>query len=137
MRIVPWQRFSDLAPYLYAADVLIIPPSLEPLEQHGTTVLPIKLFLYLAAGRAILAPIAPDTAELLRADANAALVPPGDIDAMLDMLRRLIHDVPLAERLGAAALETARDPDLGQPRHPHQGVHHSPPGRHPRLTVTS
>jgi hypothetical protein len=28
-----------------------IPPSLEPLTQHGNTVLPIKLFLYLA-GRA-------------------------------------------------------------------------------------
>jgi glycosyltransferase involved in cell wall biosynthesis len=108
VRVVPWQPFRSLAPYLYAADVLIIPPSLAPLE-HGTTVLPLKLFLYLAAGRAILAPVAPDTSELLRAGENAALVPPDDVPAMLDMLRRLAADPALAERLGAAALETARE----------------------------
>jgi len=107
-RVVPWQRFGDLAPYLYAADVLIIPPSLEPLERHGNTVLPIKLFLYLAAGRAILAPTAPDTAELLSDGKNAALVPAGEMDAMLNSLRRLISDPAYAQRLGARAREMAQ-----------------------------
>jgi glycosyltransferase involved in cell wall biosynthesis len=107
-RVVPWQRFGDLAPYLYAADVLIIPPSLEPLERHGNTVLPIKLFLYLAAGRAILAPIAPDTAELLSDGKNAALVPPGEMDAMLNSLRRLVSDPVYAQHLGAEAREMAQ-----------------------------
>jgi len=108
VRVVPWQKFSELAPYLYAADVLIIPPSLEPLQRHGNTVLPIKLFLYLAAGRVVLAPEAPDTAELLKDGVNAALVPPGDLEALLTTLRRVTSDTALAERLSAGATEAAR-----------------------------
>ncbi len=109
VRIVPWQRFSDLAPWLYAADVLVIPPSLAPLERHGNTVLPIKLFLYLAAGRVILAPVAPDTAELLVDDANAALVPPGDVATAVARLRALAASAEQVERLSAAARRTAED----------------------------
>jgi glycosyltransferase involved in cell wall biosynthesis len=107
IRIVPWQRFADLAPWLYAADVLVIPPSLEPLRRHGTTVLPIKLFLYLAAGRVVLAPQAPDTAELLRDGVNAALVPAGDVQATVATLRALAADPARAQRLGAGARRTA------------------------------
>jgi glycosyltransferase involved in cell wall biosynthesis len=107
VRVVPWQRFSDLAPWLYASDVLVIPPSLVPLEQHGNTVLPIKVFLYLAAGRVLLAPIAPDTAELLDDGKNAALVPPGDVDATIARLRALAADPAEAERLGQGASITA------------------------------
>jgi len=106
--VVPWQRFGDLAPWLYAADVLVIPPSLAPLERHGNTVLPLKLFLYLGAGRAILAPRAPDTAELLVDGVNAALVPPGDPAATQAELRRLFADPARARRLGEAAWQTAQ-----------------------------
>jgi glycosyltransferase involved in cell wall biosynthesis len=108
VRVVPWQRFGELAPWLYAADVLAIPPSLEPLQRHGNTVLPIKLFLYLAAGRVILAPVAPDTAELLTSGENAALVPAGDPRALTETLRALAADPARAGRLADAALETAR-----------------------------
>ncbi len=107
--VVPWLRFRELAPWLYAADVLIVPPSLAPLERHGNTVLPIKLFLYLAAGRVLVAPRAPDTAELLRDGENAALVPPGDVAATVATLRRLAADPAEASRLSAGALATARD----------------------------
>ncbi len=107
VRIVPWQRFTDLAPWLYAADVLVIPPSLAPLERHGNTVLPIKLFLYLAAGRVILAPVAPDTAELLEDNRNAALVPPGDVAATVARLRALAADPAAFDRLARGSLATA------------------------------
>jgi glycosyltransferase involved in cell wall biosynthesis len=107
VRIVPWQRFTDLAPWLYAADVLVIPPSLAPLERHGNTVLPIKLFLYLAAGRVILAPVAPDTAELLIDGENAALVPPGDIPATVARLRALAATPAEVERLSSGAQRAA------------------------------
>ncbi len=106
--IVPWQRFSALAPWLYAADALVIPPSLAPLNRHGNTVLPLKLFLYLAAGRVLLAPRAPDTAELLVDGENAALVTAGDVPGFLARLRALAADPALADRLGAAALATAQ-----------------------------
>jgi glycosyltransferase involved in cell wall biosynthesis len=107
VRIVPWQRFRDLAPWLYAADVLVIPPSLEPLQRHGNTVLPIKLFLYLAAGRVVLAPDAPDTAELLSNGVNAALVPPGDVRTTVATLRTLATNPARAEQLARGALQTA------------------------------
>jgi glycosyltransferase involved in cell wall biosynthesis len=109
VRVVPWQRFSDLAPWLYAADVLVIPPSLVPLERHGNTVLPIKVFLYLAAGRVLLAPQAPDTAELLSDGTNAALVPPGDVAAVVARLRALAANPEERSRLASGAFKTAQD----------------------------
>src|SRR5262249_47841196 len=78
MRVVNWQPFSATAPYLYASDVLTIPPSAQPLQASGNTVLPLKLFLYLAAGRAIFAGQSPDLSEILKHDVNACLVPLGD-----------------------------------------------------------
>ena len=106
--VVPWQKNKELMPWLYAADVLAVPPSLEPLRRHGNTVLPLKLFLYLAAGRVILAPVAPDTAELLTDDVNAALVPAGDIAATIRTLRALAADPARAARLAEGALGTAQ-----------------------------
>lgn len=108
VRVVPWLKFGELAPWLYAADALVIPPSLAPLERHGNTVLPIKLFLYLAAGRALVAPEAPDTAELLQADVNALLVPPGDVPALVAALRGLAADPARTARLAAGASATAQ-----------------------------
>ena len=109
VRVVPWQPFRSLAPWLYAADVLVVPPSLEPLTRHGNTVLPIKLFLYLAAARPLLAPRAPDTAELLTDGVNAVLVPPGDVEATVAALRALATEPARAESLAAGARATASD----------------------------
>ncbi len=109
VRVVPWLRSGDLAPWLYAADILMIPPSLAPLERHGNTVLPLKLFLYLGAGRALIAPRAPDTAELLTDDGNAVLVPPGDVSALVAALRALAADPARTARLAAGASATAAD----------------------------
>jgi glycosyltransferase involved in cell wall biosynthesis len=103
VRVVPWQPFDDTVPYLYAADVLLIPPTVAPLKEVGNTVLPMKTFLYMAAGRAILAPASPDLQELLRDDENAALVPPDDPDAAVRRLRALLDDPDRCDRLGAAA----------------------------------
>lgn len=107
VRVVPWLKFGELAPWLYAADTLVIPPSLAPLTRHGNTVLPIKLFLYLAAGRALIAPRAPDTAELLTHEGNALLVPPGDAPALVTALRELAADPARTARLAAGASATA------------------------------
>ncbi|HTU13326.1 MAG TPA: glycosyltransferase [Allosphingosinicella sp.] len=109
VRVVPWQGPADLPAWLHASDVLLIPPSRAPLEQFRNCVLPLKLFAYLAAARPILAPVAPDTAELLADGENALLVPPGDAAAAAAALDRLREPV-LAARLGAAAL--ARSTEL-------------------------
>lgn len=108
VRLVPWQAPHTLAPWLYAADVLLIPPSLDPVRRFGTTVLPLKVFKYLAAGRPILAPHSPDTAELLRDGHNALLVPADDPARASAALRRLLTDQDLAGRLGRNALALAK-----------------------------
>jgi glycosyltransferase involved in cell wall biosynthesis len=108
VRTIGWQAPAALPAWLAAADVLLIPPSRAPLETFRNCVLPLKLFAYLAAGRPILAPRAPDTAELLGDGENALLVPPGDPAAAAAALDRLLGDKALAKRLGAAALALSR-----------------------------
>jgi glycosyltransferase involved in cell wall biosynthesis len=107
VQVFPWQSAAALPPFLYAADVLLIPPSLAPLQEYGDCVLPMKTFAYLAAARPILAPVAPDTAELLRNAENALLVPPGDPEAAAAALDRILGDTALAGSLGANAAALA------------------------------
>jgi glycosyltransferase involved in cell wall biosynthesis len=103
----PWQPFRTTIEYMYAADILIIPPTLEPLQQFGTTVLPMKLFLYLASGRAIMAPRSPDTAELLVHERNAVLVPADSLDAQVTELRELLARPERQQRVIDGALQDA------------------------------
>jgi glycosyltransferase involved in cell wall biosynthesis len=103
VRIEPWVEPAALPAWLFAADVLVIPPSREPLERFRSCVLPIKLFAYLAAGRPILAPEAPDTAELLAHGQTAWLVPPDRPAAAAEALDLLLGDGVLATRLSANA----------------------------------
>lgn len=109
LHVVRWQPFAQVARYLRAADVLLQPPSSVPLRLVGNTVLPMKLFSYLAAGRPIVAPDLPDVRELLRHDENAWLVRANDWLAAGRAIVRLVGDAALAERLSAAALETSRE----------------------------
>ncbi|MEJ6009740.1 glycosyltransferase [Novosphingobium aquae] len=106
--VVPWQTRAQLPVWLAAADVLVIPPSLEPLNVFGNCVLPIKLFDYLAAGRPILAPVSPDTAELLSHCTNAYLVPPVKPEASVAALQLLFNDTALSSQIACGALEQAR-----------------------------
>jgi glycosyltransferase involved in cell wall biosynthesis len=101
--MVPWQPFTRTLPYLYASDVLLIPPTRGPLEKTGNTVLPIKTFLYMATGRAILGPATPDLRELLHDGQNARLIPPDDVGAAVHALREMLDNELLRERLGEQA----------------------------------
>jgi len=105
--VVPWQPPERLPPWLYAADLLVIPASSAPLERFGTCVLPLKTFLYLAAGRPILAPATPDSAELLEDGVNALLVPPDRPEAAAAALDRILAEPSLAAALGERAAGTA------------------------------
>jgi glycosyltransferase involved in cell wall biosynthesis len=108
VHVVRWQPFAMVARYLIAADVLLQPPSQVPLKWVGNTVLPMKLFLYLAAGRPIVAPDLPDMRELLRHEDNSLLVPAGDWRAAGQAIARIVADRDLADRLGQAALQTSK-----------------------------
>lgn len=98
---------ARLALLLQAGDLLVIPPSQSPLEQVGHTVLPLKLFQYLAAGRAIVTGEVADTAELLEQGRNALRVRPDDPAALASAVRELVADPARRARLGDAARRDA------------------------------
>ncbi|HMW35094.1 MAG TPA: glycosyltransferase family 4 protein [bacterium] len=81
VRRTGWVEPSAVSRYLQLADILLIPPTAAGLEKKGNTVLPIKTFQYLQAGRAIVAPDLPDCREILQNNQNAILVRPDDLDA--------------------------------------------------------
>jgi glycosyltransferase involved in cell wall biosynthesis len=108
VRVLPWQPYDVAAKYMVSADVLLLPPSSVGLKVAGHTVLPMKLYGYLAAGRAILAPSTPDIAELLVDDQNAVLVPPAEPELATAALARLLADDARRARLAQAAQETGK-----------------------------
>ena len=105
--IKPWATYDQLPHYLFAADILMVPPSQGPLAKVGNTVLPMKLFQYLAAGRTIFAPAAPDTAELLQHGQNAYLVPPDDLKAASVGIEELKTTPKLRSELAQGAKSTS------------------------------
>ncbi|GAB3593040.1 hypothetical protein APE01nite_17680 [Acetobacter peroxydans] len=107
--IVSFQKGSALARYIFAADVLLIPPSLGPLQRFGSTVLPLKLFLYLAAGRPIVAGNTLDVREILKDGENALLCTPDDPADLAKVLKRVTEDEALASRLAACAQAQSLD----------------------------
>ncbi len=109
VRVVPWQTPASLASYIFAADVLLIPPSREPLAAFGSTVLPLKVFLYLGSGRPIVAGDTPDVREVLRHGENALLCRPDSPESLVATIRAVTSDARLAERLAATALADSRD----------------------------
>ncbi|HWT09256.1 MAG TPA: glycosyltransferase, partial [Roseomonas sp.] len=64
---------------------------------------PLKVFEYMAAGRAIVAPDQPNIREVLADGRTALLFPPGDAAAMWAAVQRLAEDAALRDALGAAA----------------------------------
>ncbi len=108
IRIVPWHPPDKLGYYLSAADVLLIPPSWKPLARFGSTVLPLKIFFYMASDRPILAGDTPDVREILKHRENALLCRPDCVEALVAALHLLTSDTRLAARLAATALAGSR-----------------------------
>jgi glycosyltransferase involved in cell wall biosynthesis len=95
----------DVPPLLRGADVLVSPHA--PIS--GFIGSPVKVFEYMAAGRAIVASRLAQIATILRHGETALLVPPGDVDNLTTALERLHDDPDLRERLGQAAQADARE----------------------------
>jgi glycosyltransferase involved in cell wall biosynthesis len=70
---------------------------------------PLKIFDYLAAGRAIVAPDQPNIREILEHGRTALLFDPAAPDGMWTAINRLITDPPLRLRLATAAAARAGD----------------------------
>ncbi len=95
---------DEAARYMAAADVLVSPHADVP----GFIGSPIKVFEYMAAGRAIVASALGQLADVLRDGHNALLVPPGDESRLAAALLRLSADEDLRVRLGRTAQADAR-----------------------------
>lgn len=104
-------RFAGPRPHreipalLPAFDVALV-PAINPYAS------PLKLFEYMAAGIAPVAPDQPNLREVLEQGRNALLVAPGDGESLARALEQLARDAPLRAELGRAARATVRERDL-------------------------
>jgi glycosyltransferase involved in cell wall biosynthesis len=85
--------------------VLVLPNIRSTISERYTS--PLKLFDYLAAGRAIVASDLPAIREVLTAEYNALLVEPGRADLLAAALSRLDADPALRLRLSRQAFDDA------------------------------
>jgi glycosyltransferase involved in cell wall biosynthesis len=100
--------FSGLVPqhvapsYLAAADCFVAShvPNADGSKFFGS---PTKLFEYMAMSRPIVASALDQIGEVLEDGRTAVLVTPGDTDALVAGLRRVVDDPVAGARLGAAA----------------------------------
>lgn len=84
--------------YVMAMDAAVVPHS----NPHGS---PMKLFEYMAMGKAVVAPRVPPIEEVVRDGETGVLFTPGDLGSLRDALRSVIRDAELRERLGRNARE--------------------------------
>jgi starch synthase len=95
---------TEVARLLNAADVAVIYHRGSAADIVET---PLKLFEYMAAGKAIIAPAVRNMKRILTDRVNALLIPPDNPTALADALVTLIEDSQLRESLGQAARREA------------------------------
>jgi len=98
---------SRVADMLTRATILALPNTPSAASSHFTS--PLKLFEYMAAGRAIVASDLPAIREVLEHDKNALLVTAGDPEALARSLERLTADRDCAMRLARQAFSDVAD----------------------------
>ena len=98
--IVSHERIPNL---MAACDVLVAPHA--PIE--GFVGSPMKLFEYLASGRAIIASRLEQLADVITDGETGLLVTPGVVDELADAVIRLVDDPELRARLGRAGRQEA------------------------------
>ncbi|WP_028573644.1 glycosyltransferase family 4 protein [Desulfonatronovibrio hydrogenovorans] len=102
---VPHEQVSK---YIYAFDVVLL-PNQNQVEAHGgggnigDWTSPLKLFEYMASGKAIICSDLPVLREVVEHEKNALLCPPDDVDEWVRALERLRQDKKLAKQLGKTA----------------------------------
>jgi glycosyltransferase involved in cell wall biosynthesis len=107
--LVPPPRVRAL---LGRADILVLPNPASAISTRYTS--PLKLFEYMAAGRAIIASDLPAIREVLAHESTALLVAPGEPEALAAAIRRLRGDPALRTTLARAACAAAAEYSWGR-----------------------
>ena len=87
---------DDIARHVAAFDIALQPAVVAYAS-------PLKLFEYLALGRAIVAPAQPNIMEILRDGRNAVLFDPAQAGALAAAIERVSRDAELRQRIAAGA----------------------------------
>lgn len=96
---------AEVSRYIQAMDIVVAPyPRLEFFYYS-----PVKIYEYMAQGKAILASRIGQIAELIENGRNGILCDPDDRDEMVQSLIRLVQDGNLRKKLGRAALSDCRN----------------------------
>lgn len=96
---------DQVARYVAAFDIALQPDVVDYAS-------PLKLFEYLALGRAIVAPDKANIREILTHGHNGLLFDCGNTDAFKQAVERLCNDAPLRARLSAQARRTIQEKQL-------------------------
>jgi glycosyltransferase involved in cell wall biosynthesis len=91
----------DAAALIEGCDVFCLPSHAEGL--------PLVLLEAMSRGKPVVASAVGGTPELVQDGQTGLLVPPGDVEALREALRRLLDDRELARRLGTAGAQRVRD----------------------------
>ncbi|MCY4062436.1 MAG: glycosyltransferase family 4 protein [Chloroflexi bacterium] len=113
--------------YLSAFDVCAMPHPPSAQFSHYTS--PLKLFEYMAAGRAVVASDLPAWSDVVEDGETALLLPPDDVSAWSDAISRLHHDGDLRARLGNSARKQALEHHTWDVRAAHILAHIQAAGR--------
>jgi glycosyltransferase involved in cell wall biosynthesis len=99
--VEPGKRFE----YIHRADICLLPLTDTGLGGRYTS--PLKLFEYMAAGKAIVVSDLPSMRQVLTPEQDALLVPTGEPEAFAQAIERLLADRDLRHSLGSAAYAKA------------------------------
>ena len=98
-------QHEKIPPFLAAMDIVLAPyPNLEFFYYS-----PLKLFEYMAAGKAIIASNVGQIAEIITENYDGLLVEPDDFDEMLAKSLKLIADEKLRAKIGMNARKTIEE----------------------------
>jgi len=98
-----WRSHDEVARLLARADLAVAPyPALDDFYFS-----PLKLFEYLALGKAVVASDIGQIAEVVEHGRTGLLVPPGDLAALVEALEALVVDPALRQRMGVTAATAA------------------------------
>ena len=100
VRFTGFITHADVSRYVNAADIAVVP---VPKMEKEMWLSPMKLFEYMASGKAVVASALGQIKDVILDDENGLLVPAGDEAALANAINRLFEDDQLRMRLGEQA----------------------------------